>query len=87
MKRALSALIAALTLSCGVAAESPGEPALEEETGESPQALGVGPTTLAFSSPVDLIASTGNLYWTSYAINEFGPDSATVFRAHGRRCA
>lgn len=52
-----------------------------EETGEQGLDLSSGPTLLAYSSPSGLVSSTGNLYWTSSAIDEFGPDSATVWRA------
>jgi hypothetical protein len=38
-------------------------------------------SVLAFSSPTGLVASTGNLYWTSTSVNEFGPDTSTVWRA------
>jgi hypothetical protein len=38
-------------------------------------------STLAFTSPRGLIASTGNLYWTSTSFDEFGPDSSVVWRA------
>lgn len=40
-----------------------------------------GQSTLAFTSPRGLIASTGNLYWTSTSVDEFGPDSSVVWRA------
>jgi hypothetical protein len=43
--------------------------------------LPVSTSTVAFVSPSGLIASTGNLYWTSYELNEFASDSATVWRA------
>jgi hypothetical protein len=36
---------------------------------------------VAYSSPNDLIASTGNLYWTSKIYDEFGPDTSVVWRA------
>jgi hypothetical protein len=36
---------------------------------------------VAYSSPTGLIASTGNLYWTSKIYNEFGPDISVVWRA------
>jgi len=36
---------------------------------------------VAYSSPNGLIASTGNLYWTSTIYDEFGPDISTVWRA------
>jgi len=36
---------------------------------------------VAYSSPNGLIASTGNLYWTSKFYNEFGPDTSVVWRA------
>ena len=36
---------------------------------------------VAYSSPTGLIASTGNLYWTSKIYNEFGPDISLVWRA------
>jgi hypothetical protein len=36
---------------------------------------------VAYSSPNGLIASTGNLYWTSTSQDEFGPDVSTVWRA------
>lgn len=48
---------------------------------EVPLASAAGPFTVANSSPVGLIASTGNLYWTSEYLNEFGPSSTWVFRA------
>ena len=38
-------------------------------------------STLAFTSPRGLIASPGNLYWTSTTSDEFGPDSSVVWRA------
>lgn len=45
-------------------------------------ALTVPPiATVAYSRPSGLIASTGNLYWTSTSVNEFGPDVSTVWRA------
>ena len=40
-----------------------------------------GPFTLAYTSVDRLEQSTGNLYWTSHYINEFGPSAATVYRA------
>lgn len=40
-----------------------------------------GPTLLAWGSVYRLKQSTGNLYWTRYSLNEFGPDSAYVYRA------
>lgn len=36
---------------------------------------------VAYSSPSGLIASTGNLYWTSKIYDEFGPDILSVWRA------
>ena len=40
-----------------------------------------GPSLLAWG-PVDrLEQSTGNLYWTTHYLNEFGPSTATVYRA------
>jgi hypothetical protein len=36
---------------------------------------------VAISSPNGLIASTGNLYWTSKIYDEFGPDISVVWRA------
>ena len=42
--------------------------------------LGVS-SIVAYSSPNGLIASTGNLYWTSLGRDEFGPDVSTVWRA------
>ena len=38
-------------------------------------------SVVAISSPNGLVASTGNLYWTSKSFNEFGPDTSTVWRA------
>jgi hypothetical protein len=33
-------------------------------------------------TPVDrMVQSTGNLYWTSHTLNEFGASSASVYRA------
>ena len=44
-------------------------------------ASAAGPFTLAYT-PVDRLAqSTGNLYWTTHYLNEFGPSAATVYRA------
>jgi hypothetical protein len=40
-----------------------------------------GSSVVAYSSPTGLIASTGNLYWTSKVYNEFGPDISVVWRA------
>jgi hypothetical protein len=45
-----------------------------------PQPL-AAPSIVAYSSPNGLIASTGNLYWTSTSYEEFGPDVSTVWRA------
>lgn len=40
-----------------------------------------GPSTMAHT-PVDrMVQSTGNLYWTSHVLNEFGASSASVYRA------
>ncbi len=36
--------------------------------------------TLAFGQMTGLVQSTGNLYWTTFSADEFGPDSATVWR-------
>ena len=36
---------------------------------------------VSYSSPTGLIASTGNLYWTSKLYDEFGPDMSVVWRA------
>ena len=50
-------------------------------TGAADSAAAAAPTTLA-GGPIDgLIQSTGNLYWTSHHLNEFGPSSASVYRA------
>jgi hypothetical protein len=38
-------------------------------------------TTLSYTQVDRLAQSTGNLYWTSHYLNEFGPSSATVYRA------
>ena len=38
-------------------------------------------SVVAISSPNGLVASTGNLYWTSKSFDEFGPDISTVWRA------
>ncbi len=41
-----------------------------------------GVASLLAWGPVDrLEQSTGNLYWTTHYLNEFGPSSATVYRA------
>lgn len=40
-----------------------------------------GQSVVALSRPNGLIASTGNLYWTSTAADEFGADVSTVWRA------
>ncbi|WP_280151153.1 hypothetical protein [Piscinibacter sp. XHJ-5] len=37
-------------------------------------------STIARRDPTHLVASTGNLYWTSYVINEFGPSTASIWR-------
>ena len=62
-----------LTISCGLAlcfAVS------------SPAAIPLGSqSVVAISSPSGLVASTGNLYWTSKSFNEFGSDTSTVWRA------
>lgn len=43
------------------------------------QAAGTG--TLAWGQVTGLKQSTGNLYWTTFAADEFGPDSASLWRA------
>jgi hypothetical protein len=49
--------------------------------GGAADASAAGPFTLSHT-PVDrLEQSTGNLYWTSHYLNEFGPSTATVYRA------
>ncbi len=81
MKKLLIGALCGLSLACGPGQDLGQEPAASEEAvGQAEGAL-VTPTLLSWNSPVDLIASTGNLYWTSYAIDEFGPDSASVWRA------
>jgi hypothetical protein len=47
----------------------------------STDAYASNPSYVAASSPTRLIQSTGNLYWTTYNLNEFGPSSASVYRA------
>jgi hypothetical protein len=49
--------------------------------GGAAEASAAGPFTLANTSVDRLAQSTGNLYWTSHYINEFGPSAATVYRA------
>jgi hypothetical protein len=39
------------------------------------------PSIIARSTPTRLIQSTGNLYWTTHNLNEFGPSTASVYRA------
>lgn len=46
-----------------------------------PVPMQLASSVVAYSSPTGLIASTGNLYWTSTAVDEFGPDVSTVWRA------
>jgi len=67
--RSLSGLVAAtLTATLAVVGLSAGE------------ALAAAPTAVAQESPTRLVQSTGNLYWTSDYIDEFGPDFAGVYR-------
>ncbi|MGQ0507079.1 MAG: hypothetical protein ACT4TC_17365 [Myxococcaceae bacterium] len=81
MKQKLIAVLSSLALfGCGAGMEPIEGDEMEGGLEQSEAALNAV-TTLAHSNPMDLIASTGNLYWTSYSINEFGPDSATVYRA------
>ena len=72
---ATAALLAlsTLTLACGTPEE-------DAALGYQESAL-ASLTQLSYRSPADLIASTGNLYWTSNAIDEFGPDVSAVYRA------
>lgn len=44
------------------------------------QALAATPTVVSQAASTRLVQSTGNLYWTSNAINEFGPDFAGIYR-------
>ena len=44
-------------------------------------ASAAGPFTLAYTGVDRLEQSTGNLYWTSHYVNEFGPSAASVYRA------
>ena len=61
----------------------PPEPPSPPPKPPSPPPTPPQPTSsvVAYSSPTGLIASTGNLYWTSKAVDEFGPDVSTVWRA------
>ena len=63
--------------------EPPPEPPSPPPKPPSPPPTPPQPTSsvVAYSSPTGLIASTGNLYWTSKAVDEFGPDVSTVWRA------
>jgi hypothetical protein len=62
---------------------TPAEPG--EVTRSSAQAVSTGPVRVSLSTLGDsvtgLIASTGNLYWTSFTRVDFGPDFATLWRA------
>src|SRR5690349_10138592 len=85
-----SAMVASLSLACGgnpdelAAPENPelsdGIEGASKDLGVHQDALGAV-STLAYEWPMDLVSSTGNLYWTSFSIDEFGPNSATVYRA------
>jgi hypothetical protein len=55
--------------------------ALATAAGGAADASASGLFTLANSSVDRLAQSTGNLYWTSHYLNEFGPSQASVFRA------
>ena len=44
-------------------------------------AQAAGPSTLAWGQVTGLKQSTGNLYWTTFGADEFGPDSASLWRA------
>ena len=39
-----------------------------------------GPSLVAYCQCGGLISSTGNLYFTNFGINEFGPSSASFLR-------
>lgn len=56
------------------------ESAIERPEPVLPLPLGTS-SIVAYSSPSGLIASTGNLYWTSTSYDEFGLDASTVWRA------
>lgn len=85
----LAALLAATLAACG------GGSATYETDAQATAVIGREPlrplqplvpaqlasSVVAYSSPTGLIASTGNLYWTSTAVDEFGPDVSTVWRA------
>lgn len=44
-------------------------------------AAAAGPSTLGYGQVTGLKQSTGNLYWTTFAPGEFGPSSASLWRA------
>jgi hypothetical protein len=86
----------AIAMCTGLVAARPSRAATQLPTGSGPDSssaetasvLSTGQTDaaaissiVAYSSPTGLIASTGNLYWTSKAYNEFGPDMSAVWRA------
>jgi hypothetical protein len=72
---------AVFALACGAPpGDIGGEGRAPTESVDSEAAALTAPITVANSSPMGLVSSTGNLYWTSYSLNEFGPDSATVWR-------
>jgi hypothetical protein len=70
------------------ATRQPTDSRAESQATETGSVLSTGQTDaaaissiVAYSSPTGLIASTGNLYWTSKAYDEFGADMSTVWRA------
>ena len=80
----IAGAIAATITGCQSMLEESAEVAdVEDDLALEPEAIPLlaGQSTLAFTSPSGLIASTGNLYWTSTQIEKSGPAGSTVWRA------
>jgi hypothetical protein len=85
LRSRLAVPAAALFLALGACVdgnlEGEGEAAAVKATAALTFAAAATQAVVAFSSPRGLVASTGNLYWTSTSADEFGPDVSTVWRA------
>src|SRR5215210_604454 len=94
--KCIGLVASAIAMCTGLVAASPSGAAMqfaadsrpESSTTETASVLSAGQTDasaissiVAYSSPTGLIASTGNLYWTSRFYDEFGPDVSVVWRA------
>ena len=81
MHRVFTACVTVFALSFFIAIPGPSIAYAEGPSPTGQTELLASSSIVAYSSPTGLIASTGNLYWTSKIYNEFGPDISVVWRA------